>query len=309
MSRIDIAICVDQEFAMPLAVTVASIDSAAAQDDDIVVHVLHPGIDSAVRARVSSGLTRTSIRWHAVDERALGHSRPATFLPSASLYRMLLGEVLPAEIERVIYLDADIVVRGSLARLASVDLVGEPVGAVRDAASPWAAGPLGPDWRVLGLSPASPYFNAGMLVIDLTRWRAEGAGAACLAVLDGRHLKWGDQDALNTVFERRWTELPRRWNLQSVDADGTGVAWGLWSEDVAAAVADPAVVHFTGRIKPWMPNGPAFSRPEWYEVLDTTAWQGWRPRVRPEKTVLTTAIGWGRTMKRSLLDRPERLPR
>jgi lipopolysaccharide biosynthesis glycosyltransferase len=309
MTRIDVALCVDREFVMPLAVALASLDRVAG-DDDVVVHVLHPGLPPEVQARVVAPLERLTVVWLVVDEATVADARPSVFLTSASVYRLLLADLLPAQIERVIYLDADTLVLRSLAGLAELEFSGgDIVAAVREAATPWAAGPLGPDWRSLGLDPGSPYFNSGVLLIDLAAWRREGIGGACLSLLRGGQLRWGDQDALNTVLERRWMQLPRRWNVQSVDADGTGVSWGLWPEDVADAVAMPHVIHYTGRIKPWAPDGPEYGRETWYETLDRTSWRGWRPRAPHSSPVLHTAVDWGRAAKRALLDRPQKLPR
>jgi lipopolysaccharide biosynthesis glycosyltransferase len=308
MTRIDIAMCVDRGFVLPLAVTLASLDRVSS-GDEVTVHIAHPGLSPETRARVSAPLDRIDLVWHLVDERMLADARPSVFLSPASMYRLLLGSVLPAELERVVYLDADTLVLGSLAELATADLGQRPLGAVREAASPWAAGPLGPDWRTLGLAPAAAYFNSGMLVIDLVQWREQDSGEACLELTRGRQLRWGDQDALNTVFEGRWAELPRRWNLQSVDADGSGFSWGLWPSDVADAVRRPGIVHYTGRTKPWMPGGPEEFRAEWYESLDRTMWRGWRPETPRASPLVSSGLRVGRALKRALVEREVRLPR
>lgn len=307
MTRVDVAMCVDLGFVMPLAVSLASLD-AVSGGDEVVVHILHPGLPDETRARVETPLRHVRVVWYSVDERTLADARPSVFLSKASVYRLLLGDVLPAEMGRVVYLDADTLVRGSLVELSTVPLDGSVLGAVREAASPWAAGPLGPDWRTLGLAPDAPYFNSGVLVIDLDRWRDADVGARCLELLRERQLRWGDQDALNRVLVGTWTELPRRWNLQTVDADGSGLAWGLWPDDIAAAAADPAVVHFTGREKPWSPEGPEAHRAQWYTALDGTAWSGWRPEAARPPRLVASGIRLGQAVKRALAEKQARLP-
>ena len=73
----------------------------------------------------------------------------------------------------MLYVDADIISVGPLAELLELDLEGHVLGAVRDANAPWAAGPAGAAGVSLGLDPSSPFFNPGVLLMTLPRWRRE----------------------------------------------------------------------------------------------------------------------------------------
>jgi lipopolysaccharide biosynthesis glycosyltransferase len=233
-----------------------------------------------LRERVERGANgRFAVQWIRVDEWALAGARTPEFLTSASLYRLLLPEVLP-ERDRTIYLDADVVVMDSLRFLWDLDLDEHLLGAVRDAGSPWAAGALGTNWREVGIAPDSPYFNSGVLVLPLERWSRQQLAAAALDVLRRVRTRWGDQCAMNSVAEGRWLELPRRWKVQTPDVDGQGVGWALWRESVEAAIADPAVVHFNGRQKPWSPGATHPLAKTWFHFLDHTPRAGWRPGPR-----------------------------
>ncbi|EPT03165.1 hypothetical protein FOMPIDRAFT_59584 [Fomitopsis schrenkii] len=191
--------------------------------------------------------------------------------------------VLP--VERVLYLDADVLVRDDLQSLWETDLGGKPIGAVRDVGFP-----MGHDDIQRG-----PYFNAGVLLMDLAQMRGTiGAlRAAAGAFLDA---KYADQDALNTHFRDAWRPLPMKWNAQ-----GLGTYAELPSADRAliasemVEMTDAAIVHFTGPVnpameyvlnpyvqpytaKPWgyagAPGHPYAS--EWWSVLEETPWLGWR---------------------------------
>jgi lipopolysaccharide biosynthesis glycosyltransferase len=272
-----ITLAADAEFAMPLAVTLASL--ARSQDAErLEVTVLHDDLSAAAIARIESGLVgELALRWHRIDPAQVAGAHFSTFLTRASLFRLLLPRLLP-DLDRVIYLDSDIVVRDSLRPLWETELDGDLLAAVRDAGSPFPVGPLGTDWRGLGLDPSAPYFNTGMLLIPLGEWRREEVSERALALLRRRQPRWGDQDGLNAVVGRRWVELPRRWNLQSPDALGAGLAWALWREDVELALRDPAVIHYTDRDKPWLAGCEHPLAQHWYGALEGTGWSGWRPR-------------------------------
>jgi lipopolysaccharide biosynthesis glycosyltransferase len=278
---VQVAMAADREFVLPLAVALTSL-ALAHQPGDLAVTVLHDGLSETDLERVERRLSgRLDICWRQVAPDDVAGAHFSTPLSSASLFRLLLPHFLPSTVERVVYLDADTVITGSLRPLWETGLGDYHVAAVRDAASPFAAGPCGTDWRDLGLEPDTPYFNSGLLVIPLDKWRSEAVSARVLEVLRASTPRWGDQDGLNLVLSGRWKELSRSWNLQTPDVEGRGLAWALWPDDVSRALIEPAVIHYTERDKPWHPGTRHPLAGRWYEVLDQTAWSGWRPAHRP----------------------------
>src|SRR3712207_2732957 len=146
---------------MPLAVALASV--AASTAAGLTAHVLHTGFDAEAQRRVLAGAPGLDVRWYDVDAPALAGVHNTDGLTEAALFRLMLGELLPEDLRRVVYLDADVLVEDDLAKLWRSDLGGDTVGAVRDAFAPWAAGAYGAQWRPLGLDPTSRYFNSGVL--------------------------------------------------------------------------------------------------------------------------------------------------
>lgn len=276
---VHVSLAANQRVELPLTVALASL-ALAHEPGECQVSVLHTGFSPRMRRRIEHGAHgRLDIEWIVVDERVLAGAHAPAFLTRASLYRLLLPEIL-RERDRTIYLDADVVVLESLRYLWDAHLGEHALGAVRDAASPWAAGALGTNWREVGIAPDSPYFNSGVLVLPLDLWRREGLAESALAVLRRVETRWGDQCAINFVAEGRWLELPRRWNLQTADADGRGLAWALWRESVEDALAYPAIVHFNERAKPWRAGTPHPLGETWFQFLDHTSWARWRPPAR-----------------------------
>lgn len=279
---IQVAVSADANFLMPLAVALRSL-ALAHPPGEVSVTVMHDGLSASDRARVQTGLTGLRLTWLRVPQERLEGTSSPPWLGRAALFRLLLPDLMPAEVSRVIYIDIDTVVTGTLRPLWETQLTNSYAAAVRDAGTPFAAGPYGPDWRALGLEPADPYLNSGVLVIALDAWRAAEIPERALELLRTSPLRWADQDALNIVLRGRWTELPRRWNLQTLDVQRLGLAWALWREDVERALADPAVIHYSDRVKPWHAQGHHPLDGRWYETLAGTAWGSWRPddRGRP----------------------------
>src|SRR5439155_15542090 len=159
-----------------------------------------------------------------------------------SRLRVVLPARLP-ELQRVLYLDADTLVGGSMAALWDTALEGAPVGAVANVTEPAMQAHV----TSLGVERGG-YFNAGVLLVDLGRWREEGATAALTRfVADRPGLPWFDQDALNAVFAKRWKRLHPRWNaMNSFWMWGDLAAAVFGDEALAEARSRPAILHFEG---------------------------------------------------------------
>ncbi len=165
-------------------------------------------------------------------------------------YRLFLDSVFDPSVTRVVYLDADLVVLGDLSRLNDLDLQGKTVAAALDIhVREWANVPY-----LATVGPAgAPYFNAGVLVIDLAAWRARGVGRRALAFLaEARdRVSYWDQDALNHALRDDWLELDPRWNRTSHYWEQLTAGSLPFPTEIASQLAHPYVVHFASGRKPW----------------------------------------------------------
>jgi lipopolysaccharide biosynthesis glycosyltransferase len=281
---ITLACAADDRFAMPLAVTLRSALDALSEPHRLEVHVLDGGIRRDNRVRLARSLDSPRLRLHFTTPPpdALGEIRPNRRFPAAAFYRLRVAELLPDSLARAIYLDADLVVVSDLARLWAEPFRGLPLLAVRDAGAPTVASPRGlRNHRELGLAPDQPYFNSGVLSIDLARWRQEKISEQLLRYLvtHADVVRWPDQDTLNAVLAGRFGELDPRWNqIPQVwePATGDGDPFPAWLRE--RVIRDPWIVHYSTWSKPWHPRCTHPERERFFATLDRTAWAGWRPR-------------------------------
>lgn len=269
----------DAGFEVPLAVAMSSLVERNCESTPHIL-VLDGGILPEARSAITRFLEpRATLDWVRPAPGQLGGTDLAgpSRLSDAAKYRLLLPDLVPG-VDRVVYVDADTVIRDSLVPLQELLLGDEVLAAVPDAGSPLAAGSSGPDWRELGLSPDAPYFNSGVLVIPLDTWRRIDVTERAIGVLRERTPRWGDQDALNAVAGSNWMALPRRFNVQLNDVTGRTVSWALWPDEVEAALGDPAIVHFNGHSKPWHVACAHPWSDIWWQALDGTPWNAWRPK-------------------------------
>ncbi|MEM8705995.1 MAG: glycosyltransferase family 8 protein [Actinomycetota bacterium] len=187
--------------------------------------------------------------------------------------------------DRIVYLDADIVVADDVSPLLDVDLGGHALGAVQNLRAPFVSSTDGlTAWDFLGLEPAAPYFNAGVLVLDAARWRAEDLETASIEMAHRLHdadlLPMADQDTLNALFADDWQRLDPRWNQHPLAFEDSGHHHTLLDADALQRLRDdPAIVHFIGRDKPWLASSRHPFRSVWRDHVATAAFGDFRPEA------------------------------
>ncbi|MBU6372124.1 MAG: glycosyltransferase family 8 protein [Alphaproteobacteria bacterium] len=248
-ATITVAFGVDAAYVPHLAATIASV-RAASPGAAFHFLVVHEGIEADARVRVERIAPTDRFTWARVEDPELlamtgdGHISRATF------FRLALPRIAPADAPRALYLDSDLIVARDVSSLWRTDLHGAPIGAVCDSGMDWKPFALANDLPVA----QGPYFNAGVLLIDLDRIRREGTFDRAIDVLRGRRLQYMDQDALNIVAWGRWRPLDAIWNVQHTMLLG-GAAPDVPRAMLPAPDATPGIVHFTGRNKPWLVDG------------------------------------------------------
>lgn len=244
----EIVLCADNGYVPYAAVTLVSALERMANPSRASVTLLTPGIDAErERALVRLGRERGArVRVHAMDLSRFDAARLRRF-GIASLLRLYMHDALAADAGRALYLDCDMVVLGDLETLWELPLRGNTLAAARDIAGD-------PDEHAA--ISAGAYFNSGLLVVDLARWRSRAISARCQSFLDERlgELRYPDQDALNHALADDWLELEPAWNVQSSiygALDERPAHLASLQPALAEALRHPRVIHYTGDVKPW----------------------------------------------------------
>lgn len=164
----------------------------------------------------------------------------------ATYYRIFLPSLLPETIDRILYLDCDIIVLSDVKELYDLYLDGYGLAAVKDF-SPYD----NYHRNKMGLSMRHSAFCAGMMMINLDYWRRTNAQEALLeySTRDWEHVYLQDQDALNFVFRDSWFMLPYKWGkTQLVVAPIDKIQRSF---DIYEFAEKPCIIHYAGHIKPW----------------------------------------------------------
>ncbi len=269
--HIVVACSADNNYAMPLAVLLRSLSENLSPAAAATVFVVDGGIRwwNKIRIKRSIGKKNVNVRWLRPSLGVLKDMPVYGHVSICTYFRLLLPELLPTTLRKVIYLDGDTVVTGDLSELWGQKIGNHLVMAVEDSHRDY------PDniahRAALGLAPESKYFNAGVMVLNLELWRHEKVAARVMDCLKIKRtlLRWWDQDGLNVALEGRWGHLDQRWNCR-VDASKTG-------GDINGRACDAFVVHYASAVKPWHYAGRHPDKEIYFKYLDLTSWSGWRP--------------------------------
>ncbi|HEY1078065.1 MAG TPA: glycosyltransferase family 8 protein [Fontimonas sp.] len=248
---IQIACASDAAFVPHVATLLHSL-MAIDHGETVSVHFLcDESVDAASEAALKALVTDARGAWtcHRVPPAMAAEVPDNERFGRAAWFRIFLPRLLP-DCERVLYLDADALVLDVLGELWRSDLRGNALGAV--------VNPLYPSMSLaflarLGVQSAAQYFNSGVLLMDLQRWREDRLDERVLAEAQRSAASetWPDQNILNREFAGRWTALPLRYNVQNTVFDLRVADLPVDAAQVADARARPAVVHFIGPYKPW----------------------------------------------------------
>jgi lipopolysaccharide biosynthesis glycosyltransferase len=194
--------------------------------------------------------------------------------------RLWVGDFFGADVDRVLYLDSDIVIVGSVAPLWNTDLEGALLGAVDIPGSRRGI-------ENHGMRAEDGYFNSGVLLIDLAQWRRSCALETVLDYVSANpdRLPDLDQDALNGCFHARRKRLEHKWNA----------IWPFFREPLAlplpraeieAVRREARIIHFNGWSKPWSYLSPHPRKGEYEKYLRMTEWRDFVPPDRTMKNRL-----------------------
>lgn len=249
------------------------------------IHLMTSGRDDRLENRLRASLAayrNAALTVHYLSLESFEHFFVSSHITLESYLRIFAADVLGDRIGKILYLDCDLVVLGDLWDLWTTD-----IGAYALAAAP----DLYAGYRraALGVPENRTYVNAGVLLLNLDRWRRTNVKERLIRFIEGHAgtLTFHDQDAINAVLHESILVLDRRWNVQ---AQMYRLRRHVFPEAyplIREACRHPAILHYAGPEKPWRFRMSVAKRQLYFAYLRKTDWrnarfQGRRWYHRPE---------------------------
>jgi lipopolysaccharide biosynthesis glycosyltransferase len=261
---VDVVFIADEAYVMPMAVAMTSLAANNSPGSRLRIHVVGVGPLAAGARSMLLGIGSRDVEVRIIDVpfevvNEIGSVQERLHVSTAALAKFRLPELLP-DLDRVLYLDCDVIVRADPRLLFATSLDGACLGACRD---------IGVLWNPR-MSEIDPYFNSGVMLLDLERMRHTGATQRLIAVKRVSRNGFMDQDCLNAVFAGRVQLLNPRWNCLWISTQYRNIGVETLNDLLGTDYAtlddyreNAGVLHYTTACKPWTHAGAA-GADEWF---------------------------------------------
>ena len=263
-------------YVLPLTVMLTSLRANLPARRHLNIHIIDEDIPESQKThlRRSLDVDAVTILWRTADRLRLVGAPLWGRVPVCVYNKLLVPDVLPEEVDTALWLDSDMLVLGDISQLWDEGTADSTVRAVQDSVIPLVSSDMGvARYRELGLRPDAKYFNCGVILMNVRRWREQRVSDRALAYLKtyARDVAFWDQEGINAVLSDQWEPLDPQWNWSV----SVGRAFQRRSIDAHVKIA-----HFSGNLKPWKHHGTNPYYALYYEYIDRTVFAGCRPRRR-----------------------------
>lgn len=245
-----ILVTLDRNYLKVLSVMLYSL-SQSDPEGVYTVYVVNNTLTEEDFASLSALLPRTELVNVQVSEDLLQNAPVSDRYPTEMYYRLFAARYLPQQLERILYLDPDLVVLHSLRSLYQIDFDGKLFAAASHIESRTFREL---NRRRLHLSEHAKYLNSGVMMMNLALLRKESPQTIIDYIQSHKAtLLLPDQDVLNALYADRTVPLDplvynlgekylRLKNLHLPPAEKLTLDW---------VRSNNAIVHYYGRNKPW----------------------------------------------------------
>lgn len=252
---INVCLSCDENYAKQAGTVVASIISNAGISDKLHFYILDGGISQESKEKILSlksigDFEIEFVKVNKDDFKEYKKIKTHFYISLAACYRLKLATLL-SNIDKVIYLDCDVLVCSSLNDLFEVNLEDKVIAGVLDI-----------DLKRKNRNPN--YVNSGVLLMDLAKIREQNIENEFLdyAKQNSDTIEMGDQEIINAVLSDRILIIDSKFNVQSE-------CYIRRSSFTKA----PAIIHFVGPQKPWNFGSWSVHKDLYFKYLQMTPWK------------------------------------
>ena len=276
----------DDNYAQHMGASIYSLLSHNAESE-IVIYVIDNGISSDSKEKLQQIINQfplSQLQWIDFSKWSEKLTLDMQWPISLSSYgRLFIGSMLPDDVSRCLYLDCDMIICDCIDELWNWDMHGCTIAAVQDTVSRETK-------ESIGAHCGEKYFNAGLLLIDLDKWRSTDVEQACLDFIAQHQgsVTHHDQGVLNGLFHQDVSILPLKNNVMTIHYIMSRARILKYfreesqfysKEGIAQSKAHPVVLHYTPSFtsRPWVRTCRHPLKKLYWAAVEKTPWAGAQP--------------------------------
>ena len=296
--HLHVALASDSNYAEFVAVVLVSLFDTNKWQDFTTIHLLSNGIDKATLQKLAQHIPEGKGELKVYDIRSLKEDLGVEVPPTIAITayaRLFLPYLLNEEINRVLYLDCDVVICGSVQDFYNISFQDQWVAGVRDTL-------ISTEIKTaVGLTEIDDYINSGVLMLNLIAWRDNIVTQKCLDFLVSHegNVVHHDQGIINAVCNNRKLVVHPKYNVStSYFSHPYSLLRKLnvpfYSQmEVHEATSMPVIIHFTEGFynRPWIVNSLHPLREEFRRYHSMTLWAN-SPLQPDKRTFAARLVAW-----------------
>ncbi|RNI25604.1 glycosyltransferase family 8 protein [Rufibacter latericius] len=233
---ISIVVVSDDHYVILLAALIKSIEVNHKTKEPLEFYVVEDNVKEKTKKKLEASVNPaiTTLHWiNMADAVPSGIELPLdkSSWPLNIYMRLFISYFLPKKVEKVIYLDVDMIVQKDISLLWNLDIKDKIIAAVTDSRIKTIDCRWGgvANYKELNLEGSAKYFNTGLLMVDIKKWKAANITSKVLECIkvNKDFANFPDQYGLNVLLADHWQELD-----------------GLWNYFAEGDHADPNIIHF-----------------------------------------------------------------
>lgn len=240
METINIIFSSDNNYAPYMGVAICSIFENKKEGYLIDINILDGGIaeDNKIKLKVLEDKYNFKINYIKMDTNFFKDFYISRQITQASYYRILIPDLLP-NIQKALYLDCDIIVINDIFELYNINIDNYYFAAVDE--ENYGVDRL----KNLRIPENEKYFNAGVMLINLKKWRETNINKKIIEFIreENHKLDSHDQDAINAILFGQWLNIPYKYNYTSMLVSIHPIDYNQITNNII-------IIHYTG-LKPW----------------------------------------------------------
>jgi lipopolysaccharide biosynthesis glycosyltransferase len=240
------------------------------------VHIVTKKVSDNLNQKITQLKTKSKVDFliYEVNDQDVQNLKVSAHISSAAYYRLLAPDLLPQDLNKILYLDSDLVVTGSISELYNYDITNYIIAAYR------GDGKAVSSKKRLDLK-GDYYFNSGVMLINLQAWRDIDVGKQCIEYIRNfpdQVMLW-DQDALNKIIDGQFFHIDKKWNSLVDLYNGKSL---IDQESI--------IVHYIGSLKPWQLWCISPEKEIYWAYLKKSPWANAKPEIPQNLDKLLSAI-------------------
>ena len=250
-NQINICLACDKNYAKYAGVVIASVLYNAENNDNYNFYIIHNGLSENWQNEILSlkNIKNYEIKFIEVNDNSYSdykNIQTNKYLSIAACYRLKLPSLLPS-INKIIYLDCDVIVNSNIANLYKIEIGHNLIAGIKDICAPFEG-----------------YINSGVVIFNLEQMRQEN--------IEEKFLYWtrrnaeiitcGDQEIINETCKGRSLVIDdKTWNVQTSEFSKRSYFTN-----------NPKIIHYIGKYKPWTKYSLCYYKEYFRKYLQLTPW-------------------------------------